>query len=699
MPSLHDDQPLLEIENLTVAYRRGDQWVDAIRGVSMHIRRGEIYGLVGESGSGKTTLALAILRYLGSNARIREGRIALNGRELTYLTTTQMQELWGKSITLVPQNPQSALNPSMRIGDQVIETLQYRHGSGNHYVHQSAVDWLGWLKITDPQRVFSSYPHQISGGMQQRVLIAMALISEPELLILDEPTTSLDATTQAEILELVQVLIRQRDTSVLYVTHNLGVVAEICDRVGVLYAGELVEEGSTPQIFSLPLHPYTQGLIDSLPRLGERKDRGRLRAIPGQIPSMHIIPAGCIFRPRCPLAVEICRTRPPLLSLTEGRRSRCHRWKEIQDGTIQAHQPISIDTVRAGNPTRQEEICLTTTDLRVHFPAHPPFPMQFIRRSTRAVRALDQVSLDLRRGTTLGLVGESGSGKTTLARAVMGLVERTGGSVSLLGFTLPPDLSQRSLGTLRMLQMVFQNPEEALNPYFTVGEILSRPLMRLLRLSRQAAAERVIELLRAVRLTADYAHRYPHQLSGGELQRIAIARALAANPELVVYDEPLSALDVSVQAAMLNLISDLQDERNSSLLFISHDLAIVTYLADQVAIIYLGQLMEISASSCIFTPPFHPYTEALFKAVPVPDPKMRGQKILLAGEPPSPRNPPEGCPFHTRCPRVLGAICRERTPPWQEVPGMDKRIFCHIPFDRLVAEQDPLPTPFTGTHP
>lgn len=693
MPLRPNEPPVLEIENLVVSYHQADAWVDVLRNVTLQVHRGEIYGLVGESGSGKTTLALTILRYLDVNGRIRSGRITLNGRELTCLTGPQIRELWGRCIALVPQDPQSALNPSMRVGDQIAEVVRHLNGSGKRTTYATVIEWLHRVKIADPQRVFSSYPHQISGGMQQRVLIAMALISAPQLLILDEPTTSLDVTTQAEILDLLKELIHHRETSVLYVTHNLGVVAQICDRVGVLYAGELVEEGSPAQIFSLPLHPYTRGLIESIPRLGEHKNRHPLRAIPGQIPPPGRVPEGCVFRQRCPLAIDICQDRPSLFLLADQRRTRCHRWEEIQEEKIQTRQLPSNENNQGQASINEGELCLDVEDLSVLYPVRPSLPELIFRKSNQGVRALEHVSLTLRRGNTLGLVGESGSGKTTFARPVMGLVEPTGGSIALLGVPLPPKLSQRSLNLLRSLQMVFQNPAEALNPHLTVGEILFRPLMRLVQLSPGEATRQVDELLKAVRLSPEYKDRYPRQLSGGESQRVAIARALAANPELVIYDEPLSALDVSVQAAVLNLISELQAVSKNSLLFISHDLAIVAYLADEIAVIYLGQLMEVSTSASLFKPPFHPYTEALLEAVPIPDRGLVERKIHLEGELPDPRRPPRGCPFHTRCPRLLGEVCREQTPPWQAVPSLEKKIFCHIPVEKLAAMQSQIHQP------
>jgi peptide/nickel transport system ATP-binding protein len=531
--------------------------------------------------------------------------------------------------------------------------------------------------------------------MQQRVLIAMALSTAPRLLVLDEPTTNLDVTTQASILDLFSDLISGVQTSVLYVTHNLGVVAQMCDRVAVLYAGELVEDAPLKSLFRQPLHPYTQGLLDSVPKVGQSKHDRPLRGIQGQIPPLGARPEGCVFMPRCPLAIEICRERPPLYTPETGRLTRCHRWQEIEAGVISARQPdtgeaealpasrgyISLDG-------KEKEPVLDVREIEVHFDLRRSLEEMLSGRPARQVKAVNDVSISIPAGTTVGLVGESGSGKTTLARAVMGLVERTDGEVELLGRPLPAQLSQRQLDTLRHLQMVFQNPDAALNPYLTVGGSLRRPLMNLLKKSRSEADDEVMRLLESVRLTPEYARRMPGQLSGGEKQRIAIARAFASNPDLLVADEPVSSLDVSVQATILNLLNSLQVEQGSSLLFISHDLAVVGYLSDVIAVIYLGHLMEVAQAASLFEPPYHPYTEALLSSIPVADPEVQQEQIRLQGDIPSPINIPSGCPFHTRCPRFLGEVCVKETPPWRTDPQTGKRYFCHIPVEDLISVQE-----------
>lgn len=672
--------PILKIEDLTISYRTEGIWNKAVQDFSLEVRAGETYGLVGESGSGKTTVVLAIMRYLSSNGRVDRGRIILNGTDLLSLSRAEMRAIWGRSLTLVPQDPLSALNPSIKIGEQMAEPLRRHMQMDRKNARERTLELLDMVHIAEPERVIGSYPHQISGGMQQRVMIAMALSTEPDLLVLDEPTTSLDVTTQAVVLDLVRELIRGRRTAALYITHNLGVVAQICDRVAVLYASELVEDSSTRALYRKPLHPYTRGLLDSVPRLGENKAQVRLRAIQGQIPYLDERPSGCVFVDRCPLAIEICHEHPPLYDAGKRRRTRCHRWEGIASGELDAHQPAPEQP--APEQAQAGEEVLAVRDLRVYFPVQRSILDVLQRKEQRAVRAVDGVDLSVHRGRTLGLVGESGSGKTTFSRAVMGLVEKSSGEVTLLEMNLPADISDRTRETLSQLQMVLQNPEEALNPYLSIGEMLRRPLVTLMGVPIEEADDRARELLQAVRLPEGYLARRPAQLSGGEKQRVAVARAFASNPELLIADEPVSSLDVSVQASILNLISALQAEHNSSLVFISHDLAVVGFLSDVIAVIYLGKLMEVAQTEDLFMPPYHPYTEALLSAIPLADPQSEQKQIRLEGELPKPTEDIRGCPFHTRCPRFLGDICIEEQPPWRETEN-GNRIYCHIPLDEL----------------
>jgi peptide/nickel transport system ATP-binding protein len=681
------EKPILMIENLTVEYDHG---LEAVRDVSIQVNPGETYGLAGESGSGKTTLVLAVMRYLGSSGSIKKGNIYLNDLDLRSLDDGELRRIWGNEIALVPQDPQSSLNPSLRIGDQLAEVIRQQPGITPAEVKQESIAWLKQVRLPDPERVAASYPHQISGGMQQRVLIAMALSSSPCLLVLDEPTTNLDVTTQAVILELIHELIHGQTMAILYVTHNLGVIAKYCDRVGMMYAGELVEEAETLSLFSKPLHPYTRGLLDSVPQLGETKDDLLLRPIVGQIPAIGQIPGGCVFRTRCPIAIDICREKPPLFYAGESRFTRCHRWQEIEQGDVDPHQELpAVKTGSNGNFTRSAST-LAVEGLSVTFPVQRSLKEVLSGTPRNAVNAVCDINLEIPPGSTLGLVGESGSGKTTIARSIMGLQETYSGTIKLHQLELPDRLSRRDLELLRLLQIVFQNPGEALNPHLTIGETLRRPYIRLMGLSNEEAARKVTEILTDVHLPPEYAGRLPGQLSGGEMQRIALARAIASNPDLLILDEPVSSLDVSVQAAVLNLVGELQADHQNSLLFISHDLAVVGYLANQTAVVYLGHLMELSGQGELFQSPHQPYTEALISAIPEINPQKQKPPVQLEGDIPDPANTPIGCPFHPRCPRYLGEICSTEFPTWQVDGKTGKSILCHIPLVELAKSQDQL---------
>lgn len=679
--------PALSIQNLTVSYRNGAGSLDVVRDFSLQVEKGQTYGLVGESGSGKSTLALAVMHYLGKDGFVRQGEIFLNGVRVSALSEEELRRVWQEQVAYVPQNPFTALNPSMRLGEQIAEAFHLNHQLSPQEAQKRVIELFEQVRLADPQRVAEAYPHQISGGMQQRVMIAQALSRQPSLLVLDEPTTALDVTTQAVVLDLLRVLTAKQSTTTLYVTHNLGVVAGLTDRVAVLYASELVEDGPTDELYRQPLHPYTRGLLDSVPRLAQHKDVAPLQGIAGQIPALDELPAACVFAPRCPLAIDICwEERPPMDSPTPERRVRCHRWPEILSGEVSARredrEPLPVEGY-------EHQPALLVEGMDVRYPVRRSLAEWLRGAPPRQVRAVEDVNLQATTRQTLGIVGETGSGKTSLARALVGLVERTAGTVELMGIELPPDLDTRSTEMLSLLQMVFQNPDEALNPYLTVGESLRRPLRTLRGLSREEAKQGVVELMELVRLPADYVHRMPGQLSGGEKQRVAVARAFASNPNLLIADEPVSSLDVSVQAAILNLLAKLQIEHDTAMLFIAHDIAVVGYLADQIAVIYLGQLMQFSDAKSIFYPPYHPYTEAVLSAVPPPDPSVRQERIRLPGELPSAVDTPSGCPFHTRCPRFLGDICVQQTPPWQESQD-GKRIFCHIPIHELEAAQSPV---------
>ncbi len=670
-----------------ISYRVDGRWLRAVRGFSLTIHEGEIYGLVGESGSGKSTAALGVMRYLPPNGRTEAGSVTeFLGEDLAPKSAGAMRELWGAQMAMVPQNPGAALNPSIRVGEQVAEIAQQHMGMGSAAAREAAVEALRRVNLADPERLIRRYPHQLSGGMQQRVVIAMALITSPALLVLDEPTTSLDVTTEAVILDLVRDLVHQQGNAALYVTHNLGVVAQLCERVAVMYAGEIMEDGPVEALFADPVHPYTIGLLRSIPRVGQTKHDAALLTIPGRPPSLQELPAGCVYRPRCALAIEVCQEKPPLTAGGAHRLVRCHRWEDIASGAVkldaEAEEGQRADLLQK----EQSDALLRVVNLAKHFPVRRGLGELIRGEEPEPVRAVDGVNLGIRPGRTYGLVGESGSGKTTLARVIIGLTQCTGGEMELLGAEIAGDVHGRTKETLAQLQMVFQNPQTSLNPYLTVGQAIRRPLMKLAGLKRGEADQEVARLLDAVNLRGEYATRYPGELSGGEKQRVAIARAFASEPALVICDEPVTSLDVSVQASVLNLLARLQEERGSAYLFISHDLAVVGYLADYLAVMYLGVLFEVGYARDMFAPPLHPYTEALVSAIPVADPSHETDHIRLEGEVPSARRVPSGCRFHTRCPRKIGAVCEDEVPPWRD-DGEAHYIRCHIPLAELVELQ------------
>jgi len=684
---IRDPGPLLKIKDLTIAYQLDREPIEVLRGVSLEVNKGQMIGIVGESGSGKTTLALAILGYLPESGLVCKGSISFNGQSLLNLNNQDKQKIWGTQIAFVPQDALSSLNPTLSVGEQLLEGQLYHSNSSRENARRQSLELLRMVRIPDPKGISQSYPHQISGGMQQRVMIAIALSLNPQLLVLDEPTTNLDMTTQAVILDLVRDLVRERETAVIYVTHNLGVVSQICDRVAVLYAGELIEDGPTSEVYSAPLHPYTRGLLDSLPRVGETKQHSPLRIIAGRIPDPEHRHHGCIFLPRCPIAIDICKERPPLFQATNDQRTRCFRWQDIADQKVKPVQPHPKFTY----PERSTELSqpvLRLDNVKVHYASQRTIQDRLQGRLTKSIRAVNGIDIEIPHGQTLGLVGESGSGKTTLARAIIGLVQRSGGEILFRNIILPTLLEQRDFSNLRDIQMVFQNPQESLNPTLTIGQSIQRPLQRLQGLDTKDAEKKIPDLLKAVQLPRNFGGRFPSQLSGGEIQRAAIARAFASNPKLLLADEPVSALDVSIQASILNLLMQLQAENETAILLISHDIAAVGYLADIVAVIYLGKLMEITDAWDLFTPPLHPYTEALISAIPSIEGEKLPTPIRLDGEVPSPAKIPVGCPFHTRCPRILGEICQREEPAWQELTS-GKRIYCHILSDELQRLQNP----------
>jgi peptide/nickel transport system ATP-binding protein len=676
--SKSEQSDALTIVGLTVAYRTRGREREVLQDVSFRIRRGESYGLVGESGCGKSTVAMATLRYLARNGRVKAGRISIAGKDVQSLDAAALRTLRANRISMVYQDPSRALNPSLTIARQVAEAFEASGASYEDALRQTA-DILRKVRIAEPERVMDSYPHQLSGGMQQRVVIAMALASKPALLILDEPTTGLDATVEAEVLDLVAQLRDEFYTAVLFISHNLAVIGRMCERVGVLYAGKLVEEGTTQDVFARPRHPYTVGLLRCLPTVGRSKDTDRLDTIAGSLPQPGSVTQGCVYLERCRLADDRCRREapPPYRVSAQGgdQMSRCH----YHERAIDLPRMTPVEASANGRMTHNAAPVLRAENVSKTFHV-----------AGTAVRAVDDVSLELAKGETLGLVGESGSGKTTLAKLLLGLVSPDDGSVlELDGAPLPPRVTHRNDDQVKSLQIVFQNPDSALNRAHSVRRLIGRALSRLSALRGDAREARLASLAQAVRLPDRYLTSRTRQLSGGLKQRVAIARAFAGDPRIVVCDEPTSALDVSVQAAILNLLADLQRDRGVSYVFISHDLNVVRYLSDRIAVLYVGRLLEIGPAAAVFDGPHHPYTEALLSSVPTLDLEdseanlgTKTQRIHLSGELPSPAAPPSGCVFHTRCPRKLGVICEQQDPPSSDA-GDGHRIRCHIPVDEL----------------
>jgi peptide/nickel transport system ATP-binding protein len=656
-------RPMLRVEDLSLAYTVRGIPRPVLRGVTFEVRAGESYGLVGESGCGKSTTAYAAVRYLPRNAVITGGRILVDGEDVTRMTDEQVRKFRTHEASMVYQDPGAALNPTTKVGPQVAEAFTVL-GQNKKQAEESALKAMRRVQIADPERVYQRYPHQLSGGMQQRIVIAIALASDPKLLVLDEPTTGLDATVEASVLDLVRSLQAETNAAVLLIAHNLGVIRSLCDRVGVMYAGKIVEEGDAANVFASPQHPYTLGLLRSLPRRGIRKSEKALSTIPGNLPQIGTDLPTCVFVDRCPIATDLCRTVvPPVVDTGDGGWTRCH-YRERLGEIVEPPSTSGRESVRG-------QRVLETNQLSKTF-----------RQSGHEVPALVGVNLELYNGETLGLVGESGSGKSTFARTVLGIESPDpGGLVTLDEHPLAPRSTSRPTADKRAIQMVFQNPDSALNRGWTARQILSRSVSKLTGLKGKAVGERVDKLAADLRLTQRHLDLKPRQLSGGLKQRLAIARAFAGDPEVVVADEPTSALDVSVQAAILNLLSDLQLRSRTSYLLISHDLGVVRYLADRIAVMYLGRIMEVGASEAVFNGPNHPYTEALLSAVPNVDGEER-RRILLEGEIPSPANPPSGCVFNTRCPRVIRGLCEVTEPPLIEVePG--HLMSCHIPIEEL----------------
>ncbi len=683
--------PVLECRDLSISFFTRGGEIPAVVDFNLTLMPGEAHGIVGESGCGKSTVALAIMHYLGSNGAIVGGEILFEGRDMRTMGEEELRALRGAAISMVYQEPMASLNPSMKIGAQLAEVPVHHEGVSEKEGWARGREMLENVRLPDLDRIMNAYPHQISGGQQQRVVIAMALLSNPRLLLLDEPTTALDVTVEAGIVDLIKDISAKYGTSMIYISHNLGLILETCSRLTVMYSGEAVEVGDVKDVFENMRHPYTRGLFASIPLPSADKNERPLVAIPGQLPLPHERPEGCYFGPRCDYfaAAECGAGRIAMQEAYAGHRVRCVRhaaidWSRAPDGGGEGEGGEARAPVRIG------DVILRVENLRKHFEVETS-GLLVLGRETRTVKANEDLSFVASEAETVAIVGESGCGKSTFAKILMGLEDATDGSVSMNDVELGSlDVRRRGEEVVSNLQMIFQNPFDTLNPSHRVGSQIARVVRKFgIARGRREVDEIVNGLLDTVKLPRDFAHRRPRQLSGGQKQRIGIARAFAGNPAMVIADEPVSALDVSVQAAVTELLMDIQREHRTSLLFISHDLSVVRYLADRIVVMYLGQIMEQGTTEEIFAPPYHPYTEALLAAVPIADTSIEKRRVELRGEMPSPSDPPPGCPFSTRCAYMIDGKCNVEAPPVRAFGGGHHRIQCHLD-EAVLAAMEPV---------
>jgi peptide/nickel transport system ATP-binding protein len=668
--------PLLAVEDLHVQFDTSRGVVHAVDGISYTVNRGETVAIVGESGCGKSVSALATMGLLAKPAgRVTKGRVLFEGRDLLELSGEEMREIRGRAISMIFQEPMTSLNPVLSIGEQIMEPLFIHLKMTNGEAKARALELLQLVGITDGERRLQQYPHQLSGGMRQRVMIAIGLACNPKLIIADEPTTALDVTIQAQILELMKDLSRRLNIALIIITHNLGVVARYADRVNVMYAARIIEQGTADEIFVHPLHPYTIGLMRSVPRLDLPRGE-RLETIEGLPPDLRSPPLECRFALRCPFAIDACEQDVQLREIVPAHSAACIRAEEIAAGTLVSDQPRAKAAAYATTDATDKP--LLVVDRLSKFFEVPGHGAGILSSKMVTIKAVDDVSFSIAPGETLGLVGESGCGKTTVGRTVLKLEEPTGGTIEFAGTDITHSSTKEMRAIRRGIQVIFQDPYSSLNPRMTVGQIIAEPLrVYSLVKDRKSEHDRTVELLAQVGLYSYMTERYPHQLSGGQRQRVGIARALALEPRFIVCDEPVSALDVSIQGQIINLLEDLQTRLNLSYLFIAHDLAVVRHISDRVAVMYLGRIAEVADRDELYANPKHPYTKALLDAAPIPDPRVEGARAprALKGEIPSPLNPPSGCVFHTRCP-IAGEECRRESPQVRQI-GPRHIVACH----------------------
>jgi len=676
-------EPILEIENLSISFSTRHFEIPAVMDFSCTVMAGEAMGIVGESGCGKSTVALGIMRDLSNIGKIVGGRIKFRGRDMAEMSDAELRALRGSKIAMIYQEPMASLNPAMRVGKQLMEVPLIHEKVSKEEAYQRSLDMLKAVRLPDPERMMRSYPHQLSGGQQQRIVIAMALLSKPALLLLDEPTTALDVTVEAGIVDLVKDLSKRTGTSMIFVSHNLGLILETCDRITVMYSGEAVETGSVKDVFDRMRHPYTQGLFRSIPLPGADKNARPLISIPGQLPLPHERPQGCNFGPRCHHFVKgLCDAAEiPMIPVAghDNHYSRCVRFNEIDWSAIPEGAKKQNEPVKLGAPV------LRIDDLRKYY--RVAANEVFGGGQGRVVKANETISFEARESETVAIVGESGCGKSTLAKVLLGLETASSGSIMLGNKEIQSTgVELRDVHTVASIQMVFQNPFDTLNPSHTVGSQIIRTLEKF-KIGENLADRRqkMLELLDLVKLPRAFESRKPRQLSGGQKQRIGVARAFAGNAKVVVADEPVSALDVSVQAAVTELLMDIQRKNKTTMLFISHDLSVVRYIADRVIVMYLGYIVEQGTTDQIFAPPYHPYTEALLSAIPIADTRVVKKHIVLEGDIPSAMNPPPGCPFQTRC-RYKHLVpdnrCETELPPVRDL-GRGHKSLCWLSDDVL----------------
>jgi peptide/nickel transport system ATP-binding protein len=676
-------EPVLVCKDLCISYYTRAGEIPAVVDFSLTVLPGETIGIVGESGCGKSTVAMAIMQYMGANGGIKSGSITFKNRDLNQMSEDELRRIRGSEIAMIYQEPFASLNPSLKISTQLMEVPLAHENISKEEARQRAVQMLADVKLPDPQRLMESYPHQLSGGQQQRVVIAMGLLSNPSLLLLDEPTTALDVTVEAGIVKLVADISKKFGTSQIYISHNLGLILETCDRVFVMYSGEVVEEGTIDSLFTWPRHPYTHGLFACIPLPTADKNAAPLKPIRGQLPLPFERPQGCYYHPRCDhFKPGLCDQEHFKMEHVEksaaDHRVRCLRYKEIDQRLEVADDEVK-EVLELGKQV------LEVDHMKKYYEVRDSSLRALISgKRIRYVKANEELNFSAREGETVAIVGESGCGKSTFAKVLMGLEKGTDGAVRHNGADLSGiavrDRSPKQIGSL---QMVFQNPFDTLNPSHSIGGQISRVIKKFgVETDKQKVFDRVMKLLDTVKLPRDFYFRKPRQLSGGQKQRVGIARAFAGNPSMVIADEPVSALDVSVAAAVTELLMDIQRKHKTTLLFISHDLSVVRYLSDRIVVMYLGHILERGTTEQIFAPPYQPYTEALLSAVPIADPEVTKREIVLEGNLPSAMNPPKGCPFCTRCHRRIGDICDNETPPDQVV--VDRHVIkCHIPLEEL----------------